>query len=139
MNEHIRGAVKPGIKTGAQFLDSLRDGREVWYKGKRLEDITAFPAFQGVLKTLSRLYDQQGTPEFLEIMTYDTGEGYRASKSYLLPTTREKLIERRKNHEVWGTETFGQMGRNPDFCGGITIGRRPAAISINAFLFEREP
>ncbi len=124
MNSHVQpeAGAKPGIKTGTQFLASLRDGREVWYKGKRLEDVTAFPAFQGVLKTLARLYDKQNTPEFIDVMTYDTGEGYRASKSYLLPTTREKLIERRQNHEIWGADTFGQMGRNPDFCGGITIG-----------------
>ena len=119
-----------GIKTGAQFLASLRDGRELWFKGKRIEDITAFPAFQGVCGTLAGLYDMQHQSATQDAMTFLTDDGMRASASYLLPTTREQLAHRRRNHEIWGRETFGMMGRNPDFCGGIMVGLADLAPAL---------
>lgn len=111
-----------GIKTGAEFLSSLKDGREIWYKGEKIDDVTAFPPFQGVCGTLAGLYDLQSAPETSDDMTFTDDDGVRVSASFLLPTTKEKLIHRRRNHQVWGRETFGMMGRNPDFCGGILVG-----------------
>ena len=32
-----------GIRTGAEYLEGLRDGREVWTRGKHVEDVTVEP------------------------------------------------------------------------------------------------
>ncbi len=112
----------PGVKTGAQYLASLNDGREIWFKGQKIADVTGFDAFKGVARTLAGLYDLQHAPETSDLMTFETGGGWRASRSYLLPQTREQLTQRRENHEIWASESFGMMGRNPDFCGGILCG-----------------
>ena len=32
--------------TGAEYLESLRDGREIWLYGERVADVTAHPAFR---------------------------------------------------------------------------------------------
>ena len=32
--------------TGAEFLESLRDGREVYIYGERVKDVTTHPAFR---------------------------------------------------------------------------------------------
>jgi 4-hydroxyphenylacetate 3-monooxygenase len=32
--------------TGAEYLDSLRDDREVWIYGERVKDVTKHPAFR---------------------------------------------------------------------------------------------
>ena len=32
-----------GIRTGEQYLEGLRDDREVWTKGKRVADVTTEP------------------------------------------------------------------------------------------------
>ena len=32
--------------TGAEYLESLRDGREVYIYGERVEDVTTHPAFR---------------------------------------------------------------------------------------------
>jgi 4-hydroxyphenylacetate 3-monooxygenase len=32
--------------TGQDYLDSLRDGREVWIYGERVKDVTTHPAFR---------------------------------------------------------------------------------------------
>src|SRR5439155_718305 len=42
--------------TGAEFLESLRDTREVWIYGERVKDVTTHPAFRNPARMLARLY-----------------------------------------------------------------------------------
>ena len=37
---------RPRPFTGKEFLESLRDGREIWIYGERVEDVTTHPAFR---------------------------------------------------------------------------------------------
>ena len=39
-------AGKPRPFTGREYLESLRDGREVWIYGERVDDVTTHPAFR---------------------------------------------------------------------------------------------
>lgn len=43
--------------TGDEYLESLRDGREVWIYGERVKDVTAHPAFRNSARSVARLYD----------------------------------------------------------------------------------
>ena len=45
------------LRTGKQYLDSLRDGRQVWINGERVVDVTTHPAFQPIVSLRARLYD----------------------------------------------------------------------------------
>ncbi len=38
-------------KTGEMHLSALRDGREVFLKGQRVEDVTSHPAFRNSVRT----------------------------------------------------------------------------------------
>ncbi|SVB02473.1 uncharacterized protein METZ01_LOCUS155327, partial [marine metagenome] len=49
--------IKNDLLTGQAFLDSVRDGREVWYAGERVKDVTAHPAFRISARNIARLYD----------------------------------------------------------------------------------
>ena len=40
------------VRTGADYVRALRDGREVWHAGRRIEDVTAHSGFTGTIKTL---------------------------------------------------------------------------------------
>jgi len=40
--------------TGAEYLESLRDGREVYIYGERVKDITTHPAFRNSARMLRR-------------------------------------------------------------------------------------
>jgi hypothetical protein len=42
-----------GFRTGAEFVESLRDGRTVYVNGERVNDVTTHPPFRGVVKTAS--------------------------------------------------------------------------------------
>ena len=39
-----------GALTGERYIESLRDGREVWLDGERVEDVTKHPAFTGAIR-----------------------------------------------------------------------------------------
>jgi len=43
--------------TGAEFLESLRDGREVYIYGERVGDVTTHPAFRNSAASVALLYD----------------------------------------------------------------------------------
>ena len=43
--------------TGAEYLESLRDGREVYVYGERVKDVTTHPAFRNAARSIARLYD----------------------------------------------------------------------------------
>ena len=42
---------------GEEYLDSLRDGREIWIYGERVDDVTRHPAFRNGARSVARLYD----------------------------------------------------------------------------------
>jgi 4-hydroxyphenylacetate 3-monooxygenase len=71
--------------TGQRYIDSLRDGREVWLDGQRVEAVTTHPAFKDMVQALARVYDQQNS-EHRDEMTYvDPDSGMRTSLSWLIP------------------------------------------------------
>ena len=51
------------VRTGEQFLEGLRDGREVWLEGERVADVTTHPKTTRMAKTLAGIYDLQHTAE----------------------------------------------------------------------------
>ena len=109
------------IRNGAQYINALRDGREVWHAGRRIDDVTNHSGFSGTIKTLAELYDKQHQPEYQDIMTL-AHDGERISYSYLPPRNAEQLALKRRNIEFWAEHTLGQMGRYPEFVAELVIG-----------------
>ena len=46
--------------TGAEYMQSLRDGREVYINGERVADVTTHPALRNSVRSIARLYDGGG-------------------------------------------------------------------------------
>jgi len=63
--------------TGEEYLESLRDGREIWLYGERVADVTTHPAFRDTARMIARLYDALHDPTLKEVLTTatDTGSG----------------------------------------------------------------
>ena len=38
------------IRNGSQYISGLRDGREVWYGGEKVADVTKFPQFEAAVR-----------------------------------------------------------------------------------------
>jgi len=104
-----------GAMTGARYIDSLRDGREVWMDGIRIDDVPSHPAFSGIVNELARIYDLQHTTEYQDEMTFLSHDsGNRCSVSWMLARTEYDLKKKRRNSEIWTKESWGQLGRAPD-------------------------
>jgi aromatic ring hydroxylase len=93
----------------------------VWHAGRRIADVTTHPGFAGTVSTLAALYDKQHAPEYAGIMTLEH-DGERMSYSYLPPATLEQLLAKRRNVEFWADQTFGLMGRFPEFMAELMVG-----------------
>ena len=105
-----------GIRNGAQYLDGIRDDREVWCDGERVKDVTKDARFSGGARTMAELCDLQSRPEMLDEMTYSSPKtGDPVSLSFLQPTSTEDLKRRRHMFKIWSDYTCGMFGRSPDF------------------------
>jgi len=103
--------------TGKEFLESLRDGREVWIYGDRVKDVTAHPAFRNPARMLARLYDALHDPATQPVLTCitDTGSGGYTHKYFRAPTSAADLVDAREAIAAWARLTYGWMGRSPDY------------------------
>src|SRR6202161_2203534 len=71
----IKGKNRPF--TGAEFLESLRDDREVYIYGERVKDVTTHPAFRNSAASIALLYDALHDTALHDTLTAptDTGSG----------------------------------------------------------------
>ncbi|MDP6644886.1 MAG: 4-hydroxyphenylacetate 3-hydroxylase N-terminal domain-containing protein [Rhodospirillales bacterium] len=111
-----------GVYDGKRWLESLKDGRINYYKGENLGDVTKNPLTKGMADEIARIYDMQHDPEYQDILTFETEEGRRVSRSYQLPKTTQDMVERRKCSEFWARQVYGMCGRLPDFCANMVLG-----------------
>jgi aromatic ring hydroxylase len=101
------------LRTGAEYLKALRDGREVYLDGRRIEDVTAEPGLAVATQTVARMYDLVAANQ--ETMTWRDAEGCRFSGTWLRPRDREQLRWRRAFTETIARHTGGLLGRPQDY------------------------
>ena len=46
-----------GIRTGKSYIESLRDGRQMWIDGELVKDVTKDRRFAAAAYTMAELYD----------------------------------------------------------------------------------
>ncbi len=104
------------VRTGAQFLEGIRDGREIWLEGERVADVTTHPKTARMAKTLAGIYDLQHAPENHDRMTFKSPtSGDPVALSFLVPETQEDLMRRRGALEIVAQSCHGMLGRTPDY------------------------
>ncbi|MGI9424268.1 MAG: 4-hydroxyphenylacetate 3-hydroxylase N-terminal domain-containing protein, partial [Hyphomicrobiaceae bacterium] len=103
--------------TGAEFLDSLRDGREVWIYGERVKDVTTHPALRNGARSVAKLYDALHEPASKGVLTAptDTGSGGYTHRFFQAAHSREDLVAQRDAIAAWARITYGWLGRSPDY------------------------
>jgi len=103
--------------TGAEYLASLRDGREVWIYGERVDDVTVHPAFRNSARSVARLYDALHDPAQRDVLTVptDTGSGGFTHPFFRAPTSAGDLVKGRDAIAAWQRLSYGWMGRTPDY------------------------
>jgi 4-hydroxyphenylacetate 3-monooxygenase len=102
---------------GDEYLESLRDGREVWIYGEKVDDVTNHPAFRNGARSVARLYNALHEPETKDVLTTstDTGNGGYTHPFFKAPMSAEDLVRGRDAIAAWQRMTYGWMGRSPDY------------------------
>ncbi len=103
-----------GIRTGAQYLEGLRDDRDVWMQGDKVEDVTTHPGLCRGAKTLASFMDRQFDPQYRDVITYEEG-GKRYATSFLIPKSKRDIVKRGESFYEWATWSNGMFGRTPDY------------------------
>jgi len=126
--EDVIGAARPF--TGAQYLESLRDDREVYVYGERVKDVTAHPAFRNAARSIARLYDALHDAQTREVLVSpsDTGSGGFTHKFFRVARSREDVVAQRDAIAAWARMSYGWMGRSPDYKAALmnTLGANHA-------------
>lgn len=127
MDQPMSAPVLP--MTGAEYLDSLRDDREVWIYGERVRDVTAHPAFRNSARMLARLYDALHAPEHRGVLTAetDTGNGGFTHPFFRTPRNSQDLLRARDAIVAWQRMVYGWMARTPDYKASFMV-----PLGINA-------
>ena len=123
------------IRTGQQYIDSLRDGRRLFIDGKVVSDVTGYPPLQGVIGTIAGLHDDQHDPALQDILTHiSPTSGGRVSTTYLKARTPAEFAALAGCFHLRAKRTFGLMGRLTDFMSAFLV---DTAVALSA-LGKRE-
>jgi 4-hydroxyphenylacetate 3-monooxygenase len=103
--------------TGQEYLESLRDGREVYIQGERVKDVTTHRAFRNSARSIARLYDALHDPASRGVLTApaDGPNGGFTHKFFRVAKSRDDLVGQREAIAAWARMTYGWMGRTPDY------------------------
>jgi 4-hydroxyphenylacetate 3-monooxygenase len=122
------------LKTGSQHVASLRDGRNVFIDGARVDDVTIDPAFRNAVSSIAQIYDFQSVPENAERMTFAVpGTDRRANRIWQLPASYGELVERRRGLEAWTELHCGFIGRAPDHVSSCISGMYMGLEAFEAY------
>jgi 4-hydroxyphenylacetate 3-monooxygenase oxygenase component len=111
------------LRNGPAFLESLRDGREIWLGGERVQDVTTHPRLRGAALTIADLYAMQHRADLRDRLGVSLDEGgERIGWSHVQPRTRDDLRHRREMMKLWADENGGMLGRTPDFMNAMFAG-----------------
>lgn len=108
-------AVRP--MTGDEYIESLRDGREIYIYGEKVDDVTTHPAFRNSVRSIARLYDALHDPETARTLTVptDTGNGGVTHPFFRIAHSSEDLHAAKNAIAGWQRMVYGWMGRTPDY------------------------
>jgi 4-hydroxyphenylacetate 3-monooxygenase len=107
------------IRTGAEYIESIRDGREVYIGGEKVKDVPSHPMFKPLVDIRARFYDMQHDEKTRHLMTYEE-DGERNAIGNKLPHTQSDWWDKRRATDTLlediggivtrvGDETVGEM------------------------------
>jgi 4-hydroxyphenylacetate 3-monooxygenase len=107
------------IRTGGEYRESIRDGRQVWIDGEKVPDVTRHPAFKPIVDIRARIYDMAHEDRYREIMSYrDPGTNEPNCTAHKPPRTQEDWLAKRRAVDAVMNEIGGVVVR----VGDETIG-----------------
>jgi 4-hydroxyphenylacetate 3-monooxygenase len=111
------------LLTGDAYLESIRDGRQVYLYGERVSDVTKHPAFEQSARSTAQLYDALHDPATQDTMTtVDRYTGNRVHRFFTPAHSADDLLKARDAIELWAKLSYGFMNRTPDYKASFMAG-----------------
>ncbi len=64
------------MRTGAEYRESLRDGRNIWVMGEGpIDDVTSHPATAGMVEEYVAWYDRHFDPDWQDVLLTEPAAG----------------------------------------------------------------
>jgi 4-hydroxybutyryl-CoA dehydratase / vinylacetyl-CoA-Delta-isomerase len=82
------------LRTPEQYIESLRDGRVVYYRGERVADVTAHPEIGLGVRHAAIEYGSAQDPAHADLVTYLDEAGRSTSRYWKLPEGPDDLLRR---------------------------------------------
>ncbi|PQP25853.1 4-hydroxyphenylacetate 3-hydroxylase family protein [Rhodococcus opacus] len=124
------------IRTGDEYRESIRDGREVWVDGERVKDVANHPMFKPIVDVRARIYDLAHDEVTQDAMTYvDPESGERNAIANKLPRTQQDWLDKRAAVDLVLEDTRGVVTR----VGDETIGEMWSLFDGQDVLNEVDP
>src|ERR1700730_7945376 len=95
------------MRSGAEYLRSLKDGRRIYVDGQPVKDVVSHPAFREAARSVAHLFDVAAAPEHRELMTYPSpATGAPVWRAWQIPKSHADLRAKRRAAEKWAEATF---------------------------------
>ncbi|MDR3517680.1 MAG: 4-hydroxyphenylacetate 3-hydroxylase family protein [Azospirillaceae bacterium] len=122
------------IRTGQQYKDSIRDGREIYINGERVKDVVTHPMFKPLVDIRARIYDMQHDTATSHVMTYREG-GEVSAIANRLPKAQSDWWDKRRATDM----VLEQIGGIVTRVGDETVGEMWSLFDGQDILNEVDP
>ena len=121
------------MRTGAEYRESLRDGRDVWVLGEGpVSDVTTHPATSAMVDEYVAWYDRHFDPDWQDtLLTPADTDGPRRPLAFTPPETSDDLRRLGKAISAVHFLTGGNMTHTPTYGGLIALGLLNALTRID--------
>ncbi|RLA05199.1 MAG: 4-hydroxyphenylacetate 3-hydroxylase [Gammaproteobacteria bacterium] len=119
-----------GIRTAAQYIESLKDNRRLFIDGQLVTDVTAYEPLKRVIDSVAATFEMQHDPVYHDTVTYvSPSSGERVSTTYLPAVSYAEFQQRQRCDHARTDFTYGMMGRLTDFMSAFLLDQE---ISLRA-------
>lgn len=84
-----------GLRTPQQYIDSVRDGRIVYYRGEKVDDVTTHPVIKKAVDHAAVDYRMAEDPQYRDLAVV-TEDGDEYSRYFKIPANTDDLLQRSK-------------------------------------------
>src|SRR5262245_40004116 len=112
------------MRTGADYRESLRDGRRVFILGEgKVDDVTTHPATRAMVEEYVAWYDRHFDAKWQDIvLTPVNGSGDRAPVGYVVPRTADDLVRMGRCFSATTFLSAGNITHTPAYGHMIALG-----------------
>ena len=116
--------------TGSAYLESINDGREVWFDGERIKNVAEHPAYRNAARSTARIYDALHDPEYKENLILTDKLGITTHKFFAPSYSGIELLQARDAIAIWQRLNYGDRTTRPR----LWRNSRRAMISTSHFM-----